>query len=36
MNINDFDNFSCSADNFVCKTNDANLTTYIYYYVKFK
>ena len=28
------DNFSCSADNFVCKTNDANLTTYIYYYVK--
>jgi hypothetical protein len=26
--------FSCSADNFVCQTDDENLTWYIYYYLK--
>jgi len=30
------DCFSCSADNFICKTNNDLLTTYIYYYVKYK
>jgi restriction endonuclease S subunit len=28
-------NFSCSADNFVCITDNDNLTTYLYYYLKF-
>jgi type I restriction enzyme S subunit len=27
-------NFSCSADNFICITNNELLTTYIYYYLK--
>jgi len=26
--------FSCSADNFICKTDSIELTTYIYYYLK--
>jgi len=26
--------FSCSADNFVCKTENEHLTTYIYYYLR--
>jgi type I restriction-modification system DNA methylase subunit len=30
------DTFSCSADNFVIKTDDENLTAYIYYYLQTK